>query len=181
MPTYPYPRYMTGENRRDSSILVGGKKTSCVTRRLLIDSRDAQASHYRPFQFTIRLDPDMSIQRFRNIQCVELKLASIPKVAGEQYVVLDITELRDSNLDASNQTSHEAFAVVYFDNSNLSAGAIKPMDKFFAQKTYFNPPIASLDRLTVTIRKPDGSIVSPSETNGVEDVSFLLQVTMKSI
>jgi hypothetical protein len=174
---------MTGENRRDASILHLGakKKTSTVTRRLLIDSRDAQARYYQPFHFTIKLDTDMSIQRFRDIQCVELKLASIPKVAGEQYVVLDIEELRDSNLDASNRASHEAFAVVYFDNSNLTAGAIKPMDKFFSQKTYFNPPIASMDRLTVTIRKPDGTIVSPSETGGIDTVSFLLNVTMASV
>jgi hypothetical protein len=173
--------YMTGENRRDASILSPKIESPVVTRRLLIDSRDAQASNYNPFQFTIKLDPDMSIQRYKNIQCVELKLASIPKVTGEQYVVLDIEQLRDSNLDASNQTSHEAFAVVYFDNSGLSAGAYKPMDKFFSQKTYFNPPISSLDRLTVSIKKPDGNVVSMSETANVEDVSFLLDVTMVDV
>lgn len=178
MPTYRYPQYMTGENRRDDSILAPRRKASTYTRRLLIDSRDADPGVYQPFRFSIRLDRNMSRERYQNIRCVELKLASIPKVANEQYVVLDIQELRDSNLDASNQTSHESFAVVYFDNSNLTPGAYKPMDKFFSQKTYFSPPISSIDRITVTLRKPDGSIVDVSETGGQHHVSFLLDVTM---
>jgi hypothetical protein len=121
----------------------------------------------------------MAIHRYTDIVCVELKLASIPKVQDEQYVVLDIEELRDSNLDASNPTAHESFAVVYFDNSGLAPGAYKPMDKFYSQKTYFSPPIASIDRLTVAVRKPDGSVVSTSETGNNEHVSFLLDVTMQ--
>jgi hypothetical protein len=169
---------MTGENRRDDSILAPKRKASTYTRRLLIDSRDAEPGMYRPFRFTIRLDRDMSLERYQNIRCVELKLASIPKVANEQYVILDIEELRDSNLDASNQTSHESFAVVYFDNSSLTPGSYKPMDKFFSQKTYFTPPISSIDRFTVTVRKPDGSIVDISETGNNHHVSFLLDVTM---
>lgn len=177
MPTYTYPLYMTGENRRDQSILVE-KEETLINRRLLIDSRDATTENYQPFDFTIKLDSDMATERYKNIQCVELKLASIPKVADEQYVILDIEELRDSNLDASNQTAHESFAVVYFDNSGLSPGAYKPMDKFFSQKTYFTPPISSIDRLTVRVRKPDGSVVDVSETSNVEHVSFLLDVTM---
>ncbi|MGA1563834.1 MAG: hypothetical protein ACO35C_04355 [Pontimonas sp.] len=178
MPNYTFPRYVTGENRRDDSILPPCRDKTVVTRRLLIDSRDADANAYQPFDFTIRLDPDVSRSRYTNIETVELKLASIPKVANEQYVVLDIQELRDSNLDASNQAAHESFAVVYFDNSSLAAGAYKPMDKFFSQKTTFSPPIGSIDRLHVTVRKQDGNIVTKSETANVEDLSFMLDVTM---
>lgn len=176
MPTYRYHEYMTGENRRDQT-LVPPRKKSKTTRRLLIDSRDAET--YEPFRFTVYLNRDIAIQRYTDVSCVELKLASIPKVEDEQYVVLDIEELRDSNLDASNPTAHESFAVVYFDNSRLATGTYKPMDKFFSQKTYFTPPIGSIDRLTVSVRKPDGNLVSTSETGNNEHVSFLLDVTMQ--
>lgn len=178
MPNYTLPQYVTGENRRDDAILPPCREPVTVTRRLLIDSRDADANLYAPFNFTIKLDPDISINSYKNIQTVELKLASIPRVANEQYVILDIQELRESNLDASNQAANESFAVVYFDNSSLAPGAYKPMDKFFSQKTMFSPPIGSIDRLRVSIKKQDGNLVSLADTANVEDVSFMLDVTM---
>ena len=178
MPRYDKPRHIPGDDRRTTDVLLpcGTKPRHTYTRRLLIDSRDA--STYSPFDFVVNCNTDLSRGVYKNIESVELKMAAVPKVAGENYVALDVSQLRDSNLDATNQATHDAFAVVFFDSSLLSAGDYKPVDKMFAQKAIFSPPIGSLDKLHVRVLKRDGNVVSVSETANAETVQLLLDVTM---
>lgn len=177
MPRYDLPRHIPDGDRRTEDILQTRPHMHRYTRRLLVDSRDATTTT-APFDFTVSVNNDLSRGTYKNIESVELKLAAIPKVADENYVALDIEQLRDSNLDGSNQATHDAFAVTFFDNSSLSAGDYKPIDKIFHQKAVFAPPIASLDKLHITVRKQDGNVVQTSETGNTEQVQLLMDVTM---
>jgi hypothetical protein len=176
MPRYTLPHHISGGDRRTVDVLPRLQEADASTRRLFLDSRDA--STYAPFEFSFKLGADMTRQPYDNISSIELKAATIPKVAGENYVILDIAELRDSNIDSSCPALHDGFAVCYFDNSGLSPGDVKVSDKIFCQKALFNPP-KSLDKLTVRLLKHDGTVVSTSETGGVEDVSILLSLTLE--
>ncbi len=167
--------HISGEDRRHEDFLPFARQPVAKTRRLFIDSRDA--STYTPFDFIVKLDDDVSRGRYRNVSSVELKAATVPKVAGEDYVILDIDELRDSNIDASTPALNDGFALCYYDNSSLADGSVKVIDKIFNQKADFNPPI-TLDKLKVQIKKHDGTIVSPSETANSNNVSLLFEITM---
>lgn len=167
--------HISGEDRRHEDYLPYVRPAIETTRRLFIDSRDA--SVYAPFDFIIKLDDDVSRGRYRNVKSIELKAATIPKVSGEDYVILDIDELRDSNIDSSVPSLNDGFALCFYDNSSLSPGDVKVIDKIFNQKAEFNPPI-TLDKMKVRIRKHDGSIVTPAETANANNVSLLFEVTL---
>lgn len=166
--------HISGGDRRHEDYLQYAKNLVPVTRRLFIDSRDA--SVYAPFDFTIKLDDDVSRGRYRNVSTVELKAATVPKVAGEDYVILDIDELRDSNIDSSTPTLNDGFALCFFDNSSLAAGDVKVIDKIFNQRAEFSPPI-TLDKLKIKIKKHDGTVVTPAETANSNTVSLLFEIT----
>jgi hypothetical protein len=174
MPTYSTD-HISGEDRRHENVLPHHNPGRLVTRRLFIDSR--HASVYAPFEFTTKLDNDISRDRYKNIVSVELKAATIPKLTGEDYVILDIDELRDSNIDSSVPSLNDGFALCFFDNSSLASGDVKVIDKIFNQRAVFNPPV-NIDKLTVRIKKHDGNVVSPSETANSNNVSLLFDVTM---
>lgn len=179
MPNFdPYHIETPSRNRRSVDVLQPCIKKKEYTRRLLLDTRDASVTN-GPFDVSFRLTTDVSRDRYRNIKSISLVAACIPKVDGENYVILDIDELRDrSNLDASNQTAHDGFNVVFFDSSFLSPGQYKPMDKLLGSPTaLFDPPVPGLDKLSIKIKKHDGNVVSVSETANVVDCSFLFDVT----
>jgi len=171
--------HISGVDRRSEDVLLHGPRPQMLeTRRLFVDSRTAtKPSPDQPFQFSIRLNDEVSRGRYKNVTEVSLKAASIPKVDGEDFVILDIEQLKDSNIDSSLPYLNDGFSVCYFDNSSLPPGAVKVIDKTFTQKAIFSPP-KTLDRFDVTIRKYDGSIVSPNETANSNNVSFLFDVTM---
>ena len=148
------------------------------TRRLLVDSRDKNGGS--DFNFSCRFgNPFISaagVSEYERVKSVDIKMAAIPKVDGEAYVVLDIAELNDSTLDATNNAANRAFAVAFFDTSVLSPGAVKPSKDFYSQKVEFNPPLNKLDRLTVKILKQNGSVVTAAETGNVVNVSLLFEI-----
>lgn len=166
--------HISGWDRRHEDFLPYAKQLVPVTRRLFIDSRDATT--YAPFDFTIKLDDDVSRGRYKNVSSVELKAATVPKVNGEDYIILDIDELKDSNIDSSTPTLNDGFALCFFDNSSLAAGDVKVIDKIFNQRAEFSPPI-TLDKMKIKIKKHDGTIVSPSETANSNNVSMLFEIT----
>lgn len=167
--------HISGTDRRSEDVLLPPKRLEYVQRRLFIDSRDA--SVYAPFDFTVKLDDDVSRGRYKNVESIELKAVTIPKIANEDYCVIDIEEMEDSNIDSSVPTLNNGFAVAYFDNSTLAAGDVKVVDKLFTQRAVFNPPI-TLDKMKVKIRKHDGSIVSPSDTANSNNVTMLFELSM---
>lgn len=175
MPRYT-SNHLEGIDRRTADTLPMLMEADSSTRRLFLDSRDATT--YSPFEFTFDIGQDIERGRYRKVSSVELKAAAIPKVADEMYVVLDIAELRDSNIDSSCDALNDGFALAFFDNSTLNPGDVKLSDKIFSQRATFNPP-KSLDKLTVRVLKHDGSVVSPTETGNIENVSMLLSLTQE--
>lgn len=174
MPAYTLPHHLDGGDRRVVDVLPRLAEADASTRRLFLDSRDA--STYAPFDFVFDVSQDIERGRYRKVSSIELKAAAIPKVSNENYVILDIAELRDSNVDSSCDALNDGFAVCFFDNSSLSAGDVKLSDKIFCQRATFNPP-KTIDKLSVRILKHDGNVVSTSETGNVENVSMLLSLT----
>lgn len=144
-----------------------------IKRRLLVDYRDRDSGS--PFDFTVKLGAS-GVEPYQHVTSVELKLLALPKIASESYAIIDIKELNDSLLDATNNAANRSFAVGFFDSSILSAGDIKPIKDFYSQKIIFNPPLQTLDRLSVRVLKQNGNVVSTSETANVSDVSMLLEV-----
>jgi hypothetical protein len=150
--------------------LPAAPKTEIVTRRLLVDNRD-RAAEGSAFDFTV------NFTEYEHVVSAELKMASIPKVANESYVVLDIDQLNDLTLNATNIVGLRSYAIAYFDSSLLSAGDVKPIKDFWAQKSVYAPPIRKLDKLSIKVLKPDGSAVDPAtDTNAKTNVSLLLEL-----
>jgi len=145
-----------------------------------VDSRDKTSGD--DFDYVVRFGNAFNnapgVSEFDNVTRVDIKMASIPKVEGESYVILDITELRDSTLDATNNACNRAFAVAYFDTSLLAPGDTKPIKDFYTQRIEFNPPLGKLDRLSIRILKHDGSVVAASQTGNVTNTSMLFEIEM---
>lgn len=153
-------------------------------RRLLVDNRDRTSG--TEFDFQIRFGNayranSVGVSEYSLVRSVEMKLAAIPKVSNEDYVIVDIQELSDSNLDASNNAGTRAFAVAFFDVSTLAAGTVKPSRDFYSQKVTFDPPLSTLDRLSVRLLKRDGSVVLTSDTAGASNAAILLEVSTLSL
>jgi len=172
--------HISGQDRRHEAYIQERPSYALLTRRLFVDSRDASVRR-GPFDFTIRLDGDVGRNRYRNVTSVELKACCIPKVASEDYVILDIEQLKDSNIDSSVPHLNDGFAVSFFDNSSLAPGDVKLSDKNFSQRVLFDPP-KTLDRLDIKLRKHDGSLITDADTGGTSNVtSFLFDITMLGI
>jgi len=170
--------HISGEDRRDSSFLQSPRSVAAAltSRRIFLDSRHASRRD-GPFEFTFRLD-DFGRNRYRNVQCIQLKAVGMPKVANEEYVIIDVLQARDSDIDSSVPVLNDGFAVSYFDNSSLSPGDVKMSDKCFSQRAVFDPPISSLDKFDVRILKHDGTLVTDADTANSNNVSLLFEITM---
>lgn len=197
MDLYDYASYDNVLNNRDSSnsFRTGSLnppypkedvpiKLKSHTRRLLVDNRDRSSGTAFDFQvlFGNAYRANSSgVSEYINVSAVEMKLVAFPKVADEAYVILDIRELNDSNLDATNNAGTKSFVVAFFDTSTLADGDVKPIRDFYSQRVTFDPPLSKLDRLSVRCLKRDGTVVASGETGGKENVSMLLEVeTMTS-
>jgi hypothetical protein len=151
---------------------------SLVKRRLLVDNRDRpDPANTNPFDFVLRLT-DTGVDRYENVVSVELKGLAFPKVAGEPYVVLDVRELNEQ-LDATNSAANRTFGVAYFDSELLTPGQIKAVKgyDFYQREALFNPPLPSLDRLTVRFLRHSGNVVTVTDTAGEAHASMLLEIT----
>lgn len=96
--------------------------------------------------------PSAGLPAYRNVTSVELMAVSFPKILGEEWVCLSIEEL-DDNLDSIDGGSNGKFAIIYFDN--VPTGVAKPLKgRDFIQKVVtFDPPLSSLDKLTIRFLK----------------------------
>ena len=176
MPNYTLPQYISGEDRRTTAILPRLEEIDPRRWRLFIDSRFATENE--PFDFVVDLWNDLPRNRFENVAKVDMVMATIPKVENEDYVVLDIAELRDSNVDSNVPAADQYFSILYFDNSTLAPGDVKVMDKCFKQSQMFNPPIASISKLSIRIVKGDGTLVTEAETGSKKNVTLVFDITL---
>jgi hypothetical protein len=176
MPLYTLPNHISGENRRTPDILPRLQEIDETRWRLFIDSRFATEN--APFDFVVDLWEDLPRNRFENVSRVDMIMATIPKVANEDYVILDIRELRDSNVDSNAPSADQYFSVLYFDNSTLNPGDVKVIDKCFQQCQVFNPPISALSKLSIRVVKGDGTLVSTTETGTKKNVTLVFDIIL---
>lgn len=164
----------------------GAQKTT--VHRLFVDSRDRYGypagSHY-DFKVYLGNDPERSagISGYENVTSVELKALAFPKVNNESYVILSVDELNDNMLESTCPAAHNAFAVVYFDSSAMSASQVKPQKgtDFYQKQLAFNPPLAKLNSLSIKFLKHDGNVVVAADTAGTETgVSLMFEITTKT-
>lgn len=142
-------------------------------RQIMIDNRDYSG----PFQFTVNFD-DMN-GRYTDVVAAELKAISFPKIDGEAYVVMKIDEI-SGNLDSKNSFTDEAFAVVFFDTEDMGTGETKAYKgaDFYSKKNILSP-VKNIDKLHVTFFKPDGGVVTASDTANRTKVSFIIEFSCK--
>jgi len=152
-------------------------ETRLRTVSLLIDNRDrdtgfdAQRGQSAPFNFVARFDP------IDDVVSACIRTFSCPKPAGESYVILDIDQF-DNRLCSTDQSSHQKFAAVYFDQPSSQTES-KPVrtDLISSRETNFKPPI-NLTRLDVAIRTHGGAFLQASNDT---TVSFVLDLTCKEL
>lgn len=91
----------------------------------------------------------------------ELIGINVPKVENEIYFVLDIDKFTD-NIHSSDKGSHDKFAVIFFDGG-LNTGDSKPLkgSDFSPKICVFEPPLSSLNKLNIKLRKFGGDIITP--------------------
>jgi hypothetical protein len=150
-----------------------------VKHRVFIDNRDRfDKPNTSPFDFRVNA-ADTGVSRFENVVSVELKALSFPKIANENYVILDSFELGD-HIEATNSGAHRSYNIGYFDNDTLATGSVKTLkskDMAFDNEKVFNPPIAQLDRFSFTFKKHGGNVVQLSDVASNANVSLCLDVT----
>ena len=74
----------------------------------------------------------------------------------ENYFILDIPEFDRVVHSSDNAGSHEKFAVVYFDSGYRP---LKGKD-FIPKVCTFNPPLSSLNKMTIRFKKYDGTVLN---------------------
>lgn len=177
----PYARSPSEPPPHFSSLppyLGGGPPAGTVKRRLLLDNRDRpDPANTSPFDFSVHLT-QAGVDRYENVTAVELKGLAFPKVAGEPYVIMDIRELNDQ-IDATNSAAHRTFGVMYFDSELLTPGQVKAVKgyDFYQRAARFNPPLPSMDRLTIKFLTHSGNVVTTAQTGGETHASMLLEIT----
>lgn len=127
-------------------------------------------------------------ERYRNIYEISLLSATVPNVATvlqQPYLILQIDEI-GGHYDAAGAGCRKAFAKLYFDDVG---GSFLRVDKGIgdpAVRVFYPKPLASLARLTLSIRNPDGTLFNfgtdttpPQSPNPLLQNSFTFQIITK--
>lgn len=137
---------------------------------LFVDARDFSSTMTDSLEFNVFFSKtnqlSLTFPPFEKVKQAELKAISFPKMNNDDiYFVLDIYEFNGRLNSSDNGGSHDAFAVIYYDNSNMPAGTVKPMKgKDFDDKIVtFDPVEPSLGRLSVKFKRFGGSTIKISD------------------
>lgn len=161
---------------------------------LHVDSTERNRDRYpNPAQYVFPLvdsndDVDTPGERYRNIYEISLISATIPNqsaVFDKPYLILQIDEI-GGHYDAAGTQCRKAFSKLLFDNPG---GKFVRVDKGIgdpAIRVFYPKPLASLDRLSISIRNPDGTLfnfgtdtVPPQAPNPDLQNSFTFQIVTK--
>lgn len=136
-----------------------------------VDSRDVP-NKFGDFSYAIEIPTP-----YKNVKSIELKGMSFPKIADENYVILEIDECKDRVESVDGGSADRTFAVCYFDK--MATGEVRPTrGADFDRKFYtFNPPLNRLGRIHVKFKKHGGSVVAASDVNGVTNHTLLFEIT----
>ena len=159
---------------------------------IVVDSRDRDRNLYpNTNRFVVKFDnnADGNIPcNFHNVESIELVQAILPQsvlspTTGAPYINMEIQELRDT-FQGTNTHLRNLFAF-------LSPQDVYG-DKFLSCKFYhsarrvFSPPIASLNKFTIELRHPDGSLFdfgadTSAGTNVNEDVQTIFYFIINTV
>jgi hypothetical protein len=100
------------------------------------------------------------------------------------YLMLRIPELDTNNFGTNNHVDN-AFGIVQYDanwisdNTSKNRGYLAMIPKFMkCQKVYYPTPLATLQKLTIQIQRPDGNLVSDTlDTLNIDRLLFSSQLT----
>ena len=156
---------------------AGYEKTEKKT-LLFIDSRDVTTTD--PFEYTIMLNEN-GIDSYQNVTKITLKAITFPKILNESYFIFNIEESND-NVDSISHEAHRSSCIVFFEKG-LSPGDFitrYPIEGN-GREMIPNPPIKTLSRLRIRIRKHGGEIVAADIGNTMDNAkhTFLLEITEK--
>lgn len=159
------------DNYQNTKFLQAPQKNLILNpdeRFLSIDSSDRDRSKYpNPFKYTIRMEgsqdnENVTGRRYKNVHSIELisaLLPNLPEIVEEMYIILEIEELEDVGYDSSNQALRKAFSKIVVCDCLLNNFLILDGDNSRPLIRVFYPsPRASIDRMTITLRKPDGTM-----------------------
>jgi len=161
---------------------------------LHVDSTGRNRSRFpNPAQYVFPLvdsndDVDTPGERYKDIYEISLVSATIPNNSGvldKPYLILQIDEI-GGHYDAAGPGCRKAFAKMYFENPG---GKFLRVDKGIgdpAVRVFYPKPLASLARLSISIRNPDGTLFNfgtdtspPQAPNEDLQNSFTFQIVTK--
>lgn len=166
-----------------------------VPHYLSIDSRDRDrntwpnSNHFRIPLVTGDASPEVLTPgvRYKNIYSITLLSAVIPNVTGildEPYVLLQIDEINDV-YDSANPHCAKSFVKLFFKEVFVSSAYLR-LDKGVGDplvKVYWPAPRASLESITVSFRRYDGTLIdfgddAPPESDPLGDrqTAFTLEI-----
>ncbi len=163
--------YWTGINHKDKVVSLINPDTYIKENAIIIDSRNRDRTLFPDTnRFVVKFDnnQDGNIpQNYRNIESIHLIQAILPQTVlngttGVPYITLEIDEIRDT-VQGTNTTLRNAFAFLspqdVYGNNYLSCKFYRP-----AVRT-FNAPLGSLNKFTIELRHPDGSLYNFGDDN----------------
>lgn len=161
---------------------------------LHVDSNQRNRERYpNPSQYVFPLvsgsnDVNTPGERYKNIYEISLVSATVPNqsaVLDQPYLILQIDEI-GGHYDSATDGCRKAFAKMFFDDVG---GKFLRVDKGIgdpAVRVFYPKPLASLARLTISIRNPDGTIFNfgtdtspPQAPNPELQNSFTFQIITK--
>lgn len=118
----------------------------------------------------------ISCGEFKNVSSIELKALSIANIVNEPYIILDIKEL-NGRMHSNVPLADQAFAIIYFDRVE-GTSFTKPIrgTDMDTKIVKFNPPLASLNRLTIKFLNSNGDAIDVSTRN-----TLLFKITTQNI
>lgn len=163
---------------------------------VFIDSRDRNRDLYpNTNEFVVHFDGSGIIdsggavveESYSDIHSIELVHCVLPNsvigVTGSHYLTLEIPEL-DNSFTGTNDTLQRAFGYL---SPTDAIGTTHVATKFYRRtRKVFSPPKASLGKLTLRFRKPDGTLfdfgTDTATGNPVtEDVQVLVHLDIHTI
>lgn len=123
----------------------------------------------------------LNIPPYDYVTEAELLGVSFPKIDNEMYFIIDIPEFHSTLHSSDNKGSHEKFCIVYYDNSTLNKGEIKPIKgtDFSTKKSIFKPPLQTLNKITIMFKKHNGDILTMDDiTPGTDYQTMLNRISL---
>lgn len=145
---------------------------------LTVSSKSRDITNYSATNaFTINFP-----QAFRNVHSIQLVQAIIPdknSVTSEPYLLLKIKELEGQYISLDRHVN-DAFCMLKLPSAPVSGTFIK-IDDFNTPIRYFKTPMASLNRMSISITKEDGTLFdfgndTPTPPNKTYQNTFIFKI-----